>query len=127
MIRLTQRRTGTHFLVSPDAIQATGLYHEPTGPDGKLVTLFYVTYAGAGGDFVEIHESPEDVARLKAAWEMRFHAPELNGTLPISVGMGNKPDGPFILFTCCAITARLKEKIESEKSFWAKLRTRLMR
>lgn len=131
MIRLTQRGNGAHFYVAPEAIKSAGSYIGDgmvTDADGvrvgAKVPIFYVRYDGDGGDLVEIQEPPEDVARLRAAWECRYNARGMRGTLPMAVYMQNDvhvPEGASIQFICCAITARLKAERES-KSFLAKLR-----
>lgn len=118
MIRLTQRGTGRLFLVSPDKITSSGSYMHPTTGDD----VHYVTYADDGGDGVEIREDPMDVARLRAAWECRYDASELRGTLPISVYLDNTdPEKPSIQFLCCSITKRIQdEKAAALKArpFW---------
>lgn len=58
-----------------------------------------------------VTETPYDVARLKAAWEQRFDASELRGSLPIAVAF--EPDdagGGAIMFKCCAVTKRLHDE-----------------
>lgn len=107
MIRLTQRGNGRLFLVSPDKITSSGSYMHPTTGDD----VHFVTYAEDGGDGVEIREDPMDVARLRAAWECRYDASELFGTLPIAVHMGVDESGaPIIQFQCCSITKRVQDE-----------------
>lgn len=104
MIRLTQLN-GAQFLVAPDAIISSGVYRESeSGPN-------YVVYHGDGIDGVTIRETPMDVARLRAVWELRHTAPELRGSLPITVGLDeDEAGGLHIRFYCCAITQKLREE-----------------
>jgi hypothetical protein len=62
-------------------------------------------------DVIIVEESPLDIARLKAAWAERFHAPELAQELPIAVYM-DRTEGrpPGIQFLCCQITHDLMEE-----------------
>lgn len=134
MIRLTQRRNGRHFYVAPEAIQSTGEFvtkERARDEDGVLTTDMietvssYVSYDGDGGDGVEIKESELDVARLRAAWELRHHARELRGELPMAVGMKDYPQGAGIEFICCQITKRLREEKAAERkmrpTLWSKI------
>jgi hypothetical protein len=68
---------------------------------------------------ITVRESPADVARLLAAWELRLNASELRGTLPIAVGMTEAGDG--VEFHCCQYTARLKAEREALKASRPKL------
>lgn len=115
MIRLTQRRNGATFQVAPAAILTAGVY-------ANAEKTNYVSYTDDGGDGVEIVEQPADVARLLAAWELRHHASELRGTLPISVGMDVKDGVPFISFHCCSLTKALKDKAEAQAAAARKTR-----
>lgn len=123
MIRLTQRGSGRLFLVAPDKITSSGSYMHPI--DGSDV--HYVTYADDGGDGVEIREDPMDVARLRAAWECRYTASELRGTLPISVYLDDTdPEKPSIQFLCCSITKRIQDEKAAARAnvpIWKRIRS----
>lgn len=65
-----------------------------------------------------VTETLADVARLKAAWEQRFAARELRGSLPIAVAFdaGADEGRGAILFKCCQITERLRQEREASRA-----------
>jgi hypothetical protein len=70
------------------------------------------------GVMISVTETQSDVARLLAAWERRYSAPEIvrNNDLPISVGMEVKGDGSkLIMFRCCQYTHDLNVEIEAKR------------
>jgi len=105
MIQLTLL-DGNHFLTASDQIFSVSR-HE----NGGAIVIF------PEGVPCEVQESVMDVARLKAAWERRYHAWELRGTLPIAVRMNETRDG--ITFVCCEHTKRLRDE-RAKKPFWAR-------
>jgi hypothetical protein len=64
-----------------------------------------------------VTETVADVARLKAAWEQRFGARELRGSLPIAVAFDPEGSGGrgAIMFKCCALTQALREEREAAR------------
>lgn len=120
MIRLTLANTGRPFFVAADAIYSAGDYQRPDGLRN------YVCYEGDGGDGTEIVESATDVARLRAAWEQRFNASELRGSLPIAVYMDGSEETRSIQFMCCALSHALRQKKLAQREH-ASLKARLGR
>lgn len=106
MIRLTTAG-GRHVYVSPEHITQVGSFNDRT----------YVTTSEHPDGPNGIVEDPFDVARLKAAWELRYHAPEIAGDLPVAVYMDRSdPENPSIQFLCCAITRKLREQRAGTRS-----------
>ena len=103
MIRLTSAG-GRHLFVSPEHITQVGSFNDRT----------YVTTSEHPDGPSGIVEDAFDVARLKAAWELRHHAEELRGELIVAVYMDrDDPEEPKIQFLCCAITRKLRDEREA--------------
>ncbi|AXQ68609.1 hypothetical protein HOU00_gp070 [Caulobacter phage CcrPW] len=100
MIRLTIT-DGRFIYLAPEHITQVGSYGDKT----------YVTTVEHPDGPTGIVEDPFDIARLKAAWELRYHAPEIAGDLPVAVYMDRSdPENPSIQFLCCAITRKLRDQ-----------------
>lgn len=105
MIRLTRTIDGSHVYVVPEHLTQTGFWNDKT----------FVALAG-DETATTVEEDPFDVARLKAAWELRYHAEEIRGDLPVAVYMDrSNPDEPKIQFLCCAITRKLRDARAGER------------
>lgn len=102
------------MLILHGFLASTELFVDPLGivtatrwNDGTLVVL-------STGRVYTVKEPPIDIARLRAAWELRFNASQLEGELPIAVKMAVVDGEPSIHFVCCQITHDLDVKLKAE-------------
>jgi hypothetical protein len=105
MLQLTLK-SGEHVLVDPAHV-------------GSVKTQGDVTVVYQPGDENpwRVTETVYDIARLKAAWEQRFGARELRGSLPIAVAFETDETGRgAIMFKCCAVTQALREEREAARA-----------